>query len=84
MTYVTAIKSKWLDTPTIIEDAERALQRHPECVACGSTLLLPLLRPPIDAYRVHCNHCGSEIPMAVMLNREAWRITAQMAEDVPH
>jgi len=77
MTIQQAIQGKWDDVPTTKEEAEAALKRQPFCLACGSQMLIPLVRPPIDAWRVHCNHCGSEIPIAVMLNNEAWRVTAQ-------
>ena len=88
MTIQQAIQSKWNDVPMTKEEAEAALKRQPCCLACGSQMLLPLVRPPIDTvrrfsapsvhvWRAHCNHCGSEVPIAVMLNNEAWRVTAQ-------
>lgn len=43
------------------------------CIACGSPLLLPIIRPPIEVWKVHCNACGSEIPIVVLLNPEAWK-----------
>jgi len=77
MTTQEAIRSKWNNVPTTKEEAESALKRQPCCLACGSQMLIPLVRPPIKAWSVHCNHCGSEIPIAVMLNNEAWRVTAE-------
>jgi hypothetical protein len=78
MTLKAAIQQKWDDTPVTLEQAKAVLARPAcsACLACGSKLVLPISRPPIDAYRAHCNHCGSEIPIAVMLNREAWQVTA--------
>ena len=32
------------------------------CIVCGSKLLLPIWRGHPDNKKIHCNHCGSEIP----------------------
>lgn len=83
MTLKAAIQQKWDGTPTTLAEAWSVLARPhcSACLACGSDMLVPIVRPPIDAYRVHCNHCGSEIPIAVMLNQEAWKTTANMKSE---
>ncbi len=76
MTTRQAIAQRWGGTPVTLEAAADALKDYPACIACGSHLLVAIKRPPVDAFRAHCNHCGSEIPIAVMINREAWQVTA--------
>lgn len=78
MTVSDAIQQKWDNTPLTLAQAKVVLERSDcsACLACGSRMILPIYRPPIEAYLAHCNHCGSEIPLAVMLNRSAWQVTA--------
>lgn len=64
---------KWRNVPTTKRQAERAVEGK-LCLVCGSPLLLPIIRPPIDVWKVHCNHCGTEMPIAVLLNRKAWKV----------
>ncbi len=78
MTKQQAIQNKWFGVPTSKSEADIFISTRPLCLCCGSDLLVALVRPPIDAWRVHCNYCGSEVPIAVMLNNDAWRITAQI------
>lgn len=78
MTRIQAVRSKWSGDPKGMMAAwnvTRGRQAKP-CIVCGSKLVLPVLR--LGPWLVHCNHCGSEIPIAVMLNRQAWRITERI------
>lgn len=77
MTTKAAIQSQWDCVPVDVESATRFASTA-RCVLCQSKLLVAIKRPPIDAFRVHCNHCGSEVPIAVMINRAAWTITARL------
>lgn len=75
MTLQTALKTQWSGVPKDYQSALKAIQNAKcgRCVVCGSALVLPIIRPPIPQWRIHCNHCGSEIPFHAVLNREAWR-----------
>lgn len=64
--------AKWRDMPKNKDEADMALLGK-RCLVCGSSLLLATNRPPIDIWKVHCNHCATEMPIAVLLNREAWK-----------
>ena len=68
----TICDPKWRDTPLTKDEAESVLVDKC-CPICESNLLLPLLRPPKPDWLVHCNHCGSEMLIAVLLNQEAWK-----------
>jgi hypothetical protein len=72
MNNIQTEKEKWANCPTDKFDADIALiGRH--CIACGSTMLLAIIQPPVNVWRVHCNHCAAEIPIVVLLNRGAWK-----------
>jgi len=64
---------KWANNPNSAHEADIAIQGK-RCIVCNSPLLIPFLRPPRPDFIIHCNHCGSEILAAVMLNREAWKV----------
>ncbi len=49
------------------------------CPVCSSDLLIGVYRPPIPDCKAHCNHCGTELPIFVLLNQKAWRILANAA-----
>lgn len=68
---------RWRNTPRCFEEAKDALENAGPCLACGARLLLPIVRPPVEIWKAHCNHCGSEVPLAVMLNREHWQKSAK-------
>lgn len=69
----TICDPKWRSEPHNQHEAEMALiGKH--CIVCGSPMLLPIIRPPIDQWKVHCNHCATEMPIAVLINRKAWKI----------
>jgi hypothetical protein len=42
------------------------------CVVCGSALILPIKRAPMPHWILHCNHCGSEVPMFVADDIARW------------
>lgn len=76
-----AIKQQWTGANKNLSHMQVVAKLAKECrhcLICGSQLLLPVIRTPMPDWRVHCNHCGSEVLLAVMLNRGAWRITAQV------
>lgn len=62
---------KWRNAPQDIKQAEAAIVGL-QCPMCYSTLLLPIIRPPANVWKVHCNHCATEIPIVVLINRVAW------------
>ena len=63
---------KWNGTPTDKHEAEMALiGKH--CIVCGAPMLLALIRPPRPEWLAHCNHCGTEMLIVVLLNRRVWR-----------
>jgi hypothetical protein len=64
---------KWRNAPEDIKQAEAAIVGL-QCPMCYSPLLLPINRPPIPVWKVHCNHCATEIPIVVLLNRVAWMV----------
>lgn len=64
---------KWLNNPENVQECDAVLKGK-VCLVCGSPLLVPFFRPPINVYKAHCNHCASEIPITVMLNPEAWKV----------
>jgi hypothetical protein len=64
---------KWKGNPHNGPEAEMALiGKH--CIVCGSTLLIPLVRAPIPDWKLHCNNCSTEMPIAVLLNRKKWKV----------
>lgn len=74
-----AAADKWKNYPKTYAGAKAALSESGgcACVVCGRKhLVLPITRPPSDNWRVHCNHCGSEVPLAVVMNLKAWRVLA--------
>lgn len=70
-----AINKKWKDAPRTFEQAKAALSRPicSACPVCNSSLLLAIIRPPSELWKAHCNSCGSEITIAALMNRKAWR-----------
>lgn len=64
---------KWRGYPRNKHEAEMAIIGK-YCIVCGSPMLIPVVRPPIPDWKVHCNHCGTEMLIAVLLNRKAWKI----------
>lgn len=73
-----AIATKFDNVPETAEAAREAILAYPckGCVVCGSRLVLSVVR--VVGVYVHCNHCGSEVPFAAVLNQEAWQITAKL------
>jgi hypothetical protein len=69
----TICDPKWRNAPEDIKQAEAAIVGL-QCPMCYSPLLLPIIRPPIPVWKVHCNHCATEIPIVVLLNRVAWMV----------
>ncbi len=62
---------KWIGSSKTWSQAKMAvIGKH--CIACGSPALLAMLRIDTD-WLVHCNHCSTEMPIAVLLNRKAWK-----------
>lgn len=70
---------KWLNAPKSKSAADQAIKSK-WCPICSSKLLLALVRPPLVDWRVHCNHCGMEVAIAVLINREAWTQIARQTE----
>lgn len=69
----TICDPKWRNAPQDKHEADMAvIGKH--CIVCGSQSLLPIIRPPIPVWKVHCNHCATEMPIVVILNRKAWKI----------
>jgi len=63
---------KWKNAPKNKDEAKQiAFGKH--CLTCGSDMLVYFIRPPIDVWKVHCNHCATEMPIAVLINRQAWK-----------
>ncbi len=69
---MNATDPKWRNAPTNELQARRALIGK-RCIVCGSPLLLAIIRSPIPDWKVHCNNCATEMLIAVLLNREAWK-----------
>lgn len=64
--------AKWDNSPRNLLEANKAIHGK-ECPVCGCPLLLlAITRKPFPDWRVHCDHCGSEMLIAVLINREAW------------
>ncbi len=76
MTLLQAIKSKFDGVPRDY-DAALELLKTRCCALCGSRLLVAIHRHEL-VWNAHCNHCGSEVPFAVLLNQKAWRLTARI------
>ena len=74
---IRTMSQKWKGAPKSHLEAGVALTDR-KCPMCRSDMLLSIIRPPSETWRAHCNHCGSEFPIAVILNREAWRLTARI------
>lgn len=66
------MKGKWKGNPKDFDQAKTALIGKC-CIVCGSPLILAIIRPPIPEWKMHCNHCGTEMNIAVLLNRKAWK-----------
>ncbi len=60
----------WIGSPKTFHQAKMAVIGK-YCIVCGCPALLAILRPPIPNWLVHCNHCSTEMPIAVLLNRKA-------------
>lgn len=74
MTRERAIAKKFSCAPKSRDEADNWIRiRALRCVACGSDMLLTILRRPMPDWRAHCNFCGSEYPVFVLLNRGAWQ-----------
>lgn len=71
------IEPKFRGAPESYPQAKARL-RGKGCPLCGSHLLLPIMSEPAIVWKAHCNHCGSEVPIVVLLNRDAWRKTAKL------
>lgn len=69
----TTTDPKWNGSPETSDEAAEAIKGK-LCIICGSNLLLELIRRPRPDWIAHCNHCGSEVMIAVMLNRVAWKL----------
>lgn len=63
---------KWMCLPDVKSEADKVLLGK-RCPACNSPYLLPLKRLPVPDWKAHCNSCGSEFLIAVILNRDAWQ-----------
>lgn len=68
----TTCDPKWRMSPEDKQEAEFLIAGR-KCLVCGSPLLLPIIRPPINVWKVHCNHCATEMPIVVLINRKAWK-----------
>jgi hypothetical protein len=66
---------KWLNEPSDYSEAEKAVKGRP-CPLCAARMLISIIRYPLQNWRAHCNHCGSEFLIAVLLNRKAWKESA--------
>jgi hypothetical protein len=66
-------QNKWRNMPKSKQEAELVVAGR-RCIVCNSPLLLPFIRPPIHVWKVHCNHCATEMPIVVLLNLEAWKV----------
>jgi hypothetical protein len=75
MTVREATSRKWMGVPTSQAQAQEALLKPPcsKCAVCNSNMVIAILRPPMTDWRIHCNHCGSEVGFHVVLQRAAWR-----------
>lgn len=63
----------WENNPTNKQEAEEAIKEK-TCFFCGSPLLIVFVRKPaLEHWKVHCNTCGTEIAIGVMLNANRWR-----------
>ena len=77
MTILETIRGKWNGAPKTLKAAEK-LCKAGSCIICNSRLLVAFRRYHDSPWIAHCNHCASQVPLAVMLNREAWKITAKI------
>lgn len=63
---------KWRGNPKDKHEADMAvIGKH--CIVCGYPVLIPIVRSPVPDWKYHCNHCGAEMLIAVLLNRKAWK-----------
>jgi hypothetical protein len=74
-----AIKKKWKNAPKTFERAKAVLagSHGYACPVCNSTMLFPVIRQPSELWKAHCNTCGSEITIAALMNRTAWRTVSR-------
>lgn len=74
MTRAQAIRTKFNGAPEDINQAIASV-RGKKCPVCKSKLLGVIKR---HEYTAHCNHCGSQYLVFVLLNQEAWKVTAKI------
>lgn len=65
---------------TTPESEVRAVLTATHCLVCDSDLLLPVMRS-VPVWKVHCNTCGSEVPLHVHLDRASAARRAVIAHD---
>jgi transcription elongation factor Elf1 len=62
----------WKGQPKTADEARIALSEE-TCPICNAKMLVSIVRQPNTDWKAHCNCCGMEVTIAVILNRAEWQ-----------